>query len=526
MSFRSRITQLQRSIAGSALIIAVASIASRILGLLRDRLLSSAFGAGPTLDAYYAAFKIPDIFFSLLILGALSGTFVPIFLEKKHKESEEAALEMSSTVMNILLIAVCACVAVGVIFAPQIIHYFAYGDTLAQQERITYFVRVMSISLIFFTLSTVGSFLLNAYKRFFIYSLAPIFYNLGIIAVTVLAVPVFGVNALPWGVVLGSFLHMCVQIPEVRRIGFRYHPIVRLRDASVRKLLLAMPGRSFSLGLEEVMDATIFALASFAQVGARTAWQFADNLQNFPINIFGASLSLAAFPVFAEAFTTKNHEQFTKTFVESVRRILFFMVPITFLTLIFRAQIVRLVYGAGSFNWEDTVLTAQTLGIFSLSMFSQALTPLCTRAFFAEHKARVPIILSVITLIVSVALAAVFVKPFGVYGLAAAYSIASVLRLCLLFIVFRAEHELPDRELVWAVARIVFAGLMMILVAQGFKYTCAHLVDMRTWIGVCVQTVVSMLAGGSVYIALSSYFKFPEARAAVQKLRQWVRLLR
>ncbi|MCW1930286.1 MAG: murein biosynthesis integral membrane protein MurJ [Candidatus Kerfeldbacteria bacterium] len=526
MALRSRILSLQRTIAGSALIIAVASIASRLLGLLRDRLLSSSFGAGSTLDAYYAAFKIPDIFFSLLILGALSGTFVPIFLEKKHKESEKQALEMTSTVINLLLIAVSVCVGIGVIFAPHIIQYFAYADSPEQQARIVYFVRVMSISLIFFTISTVGSFLLNAYKRFFIYSLAPIFYNLGIIIVTVCAVPIWGVDALPWGVVLGAFLHMCVQLPEVRRIGFRYHPMIRLRDASIRKFLLAMPGRSFSLGLEEIMDATIFALASFAQIGARTAWQFADNLQNFPINIFGASLSLAAFPVFAEAFTTKNQAQFTKTFVESVRRILFFIVPITFLTLIFRAQIVRLVYGTGSFNWEDTILTAQTLGIFSLSMFAQALTPLCTRAFFAEHKARIPIILSACTLVVSVVLASVLVKPFGVYGLAAAYSIASVLRLCLLFIVFRAGHELPDRELVWAVSRIVFAGIAMVIVAQGFKYTCAHIVDMQTWIGVCVQTVVSMLAGGAVYIAISSYFKFPEAHAAVSKLRQWMNLLR
>lgn len=522
----ARIQSLQRTIAGSALIIGVASIVSRALGLLRDRILSAEFGAGSILDAYYTAFKMPDLFFNLLILGALSGTFVPLFIEKKQKQSEEEALHMASTVYTVLVVIMSAVALLGILCAPYGVHFFASGDTPEEQAYIVYCVRVMSVSLIFFTLSTIGSFLLNAYKRFFIYSLAPIAYNIGIIFAAVLLVPVWGANALPWGVVIGSCLHMCVQLPELYKIGFRYRFSWNIHDSALKKLIVQMPGRSLSLGVEQFAAALLFALASFTQDGARTAWQFADNLQNFPINIFGASLSLAAFPVFAEAFSSRNTQRFVDTFVENVRRILFFIIPIALLTVVFRAQIVRLVYGAGSFNWDDTVLTAQILGVFALSMFAQALTPLCTRAFFAEQKGRIPILLSIVTLVVSVGLAAVLVQPFGILGLAMAYSFASIVRLCILFIVFRVYHELPDAQLIRSTVRILIAAVPMIFIAQGMKYAIAPVVDMQTWIGVALQTVASVGGASVVYLLISWHFEFPEARAVFGKLQQWRRLLR
>lgn len=521
-----RIFGLERSIAGSALIIGIASVASRVLGLVRDRVLSTTFGAGPTLDSYFAAFKIPDLFFNLIILGALSGTFVPLFTERKHAESEEAALRITSTVVNGLILMVSFCVLIGVFCAPYIIHYFAFGDSPQQQQQIVQFVRIMSLSLIFFSISSVSSFLLNAYRRFVVYALAPIFYNVGIIFAAVVLVPFFGVYALPWGVVIGSFLHMVVQIPEVRKIGFRWRPKLEWRDVTVRKMLIAMPGRSLALGLAQISTAITFAFASAAETGARTAWQFADNLQNFPINIFGASLALAAFPVFSEAFSTQNSKKFVDTFIENTRRILFFIIPIALLTVLLRAQVVRLVYGAGKFGWDDTSLTAQTLGVFALSMFAQALIPLCTRAFFAEHKARIPITIAVVTLILNIILSWTLVGRFGVLGLAAANSACAVLQLCILFFFFRLKHELDDAHLLRSISRIVIASIPMVLVVQGLKYTLASMVNMQTVVGVFTQTALSTLGGCFVYLVIAWYFRFPEARAVMHKLRQWSQLLR
>jgi len=514
------IERLQKSVLGGAVIIGLASIVSRLLGLVRDRLLSTTFGTTHVLDSYFTAFKIPDFIFNMLILGAMSASFVPVFIECSAKKGKEEAMRMASSLVNILVIALACVAAACAIFAPQLVSLLSYGDTPSERALTVEFVRLMMISLLFFGMSNVLSGILHAQKRFFIYALAPIFYNVGIIVGIVLLVPFFGNIGLAFGVVLGAALHFFVQLPATLKMGFRYRPAIDWRNTGLQKVLELMPPRAFALGLAQLNTIIIFAMASTLPEGSRAVWQFADNLQAFPITIFGVSLSLAAFPVFSEAFATNNAERFKQVFSENVRRVLFFIIPISIATLLLRAQIVRLVYGAGQFDWDATVRTAQTLGTFALSMFAQGLSPLLARAFFAKQDTKTPVIVTMIGLLLNVTLGMWLGHLYGITGLALGFSVSAIVQMMLLFITLRLRHgDLDDDRIVASTWKIVAASLGMGVIIQGLKYVVAPLVDMQTVVGVASQTSAALLGGGIAYLCIASRYEFVEAQMIFQRLK-------
>lgn len=517
------IAKLQLSIMGGAIIIGSASVLSRILGLVRDRLLSTTIGPGELLDSYFTAFKIPDFIFNIFVLGVMSASFVPVFIEHLTQKGKSDAMRMANSVLNLLLLSLIVIAAGCFLFAPQIIDLIAIGDTATQQAQTVQYTRLMLISLLFFGVSNVLSGLLHAYKKFFSYALAPILYNVGIIIGIVVFYPMYGGLGLPFGVILGSVMHFCVMLPGALRAGFSYKPMLDLKDAGVRQILKLMPPRAFALGLTQLNIVILFAIASTMDEGTRSIWQFADNLQHFPINIFGVSLALAAFPVFSEAFAKNDEDRFKRAFSESFRRVLFFIIPVSIATLLLRAQIVRLVYGAGEFDWTDTILTAQTLGMFALSMFAQAAVPLLARAFFAKQDTKTPVIISTVAMAINIGLAFLFAPSMGVVGLALAFSIAALIQMITYLVLLRLRHgDLQDELLIASTWKIIIASLGMGLVIQGVKYIVAPFVDMQTFIGIFLQTVSAIVAGGVAYLAIAARFRFKEAITIMEKAkRMW-----
>jgi putative peptidoglycan lipid II flippase len=525
------IQRLQKSVMGGAFIIGIASLLSRALGLVRDRLLTTGFGAGDITDVYFAAFKIPDFIFNLLVLGALMASFVPLFIETKKKAGTQAAFDLAANALNVMMIAFVAVAAVAGVFAPQLVDLLAYGDSPEQQIQIVLFTRIMLGATFFFALSNVLAGVLHSLKRFFIYSLSPIVYNIGIIVGIVVLHPLVGDIGLPLGVVLGGLLQFLVLVPTALSLGFRFRAKISLKDPALRTMLKLMPPQALALGLTQLNVIIVFAIASTFDTGARSVWQYADNLQHFPINIFGVSLALAVFPVFSEAFATNDMKRFRTVFSENVRRILFFIIPISIITLLLRAQIVRLVYGAGEFDWTDTVLTAQTLGVFALSMFAQALMPLFTRAFFAKQDTKTPVIIAMISMALNVALALIFVHYSilggGIISLGFAFSIAAIVQMLLLLAVLRVRYgDLDDDHIVRSAWHIILAAGVMGFVVQGLKYVVAPMVNMETVVGVFIQAVVATLGGAIVYILIAERFHFDEAIAVRKKIRSVFQLLK
>lgn len=488
----------------AAALVATSSLLSRVLGVLRDRILAGAFGAGVALDNYYAAFRIPDLIFNLVVLGALSAGFIPVFtnLIKKRKEQKgknNEAWRLVNNLLNSLLILLTLLSVAGIIFSDNLTRLITPGFELEQQQEVAALTRIMFLSPIFLGLSGIMGGVLQSFKRFLVYSLTPIFYNLGIIIGALYFVNIWGLAGLAWGVVLGSFLHFVIQLPTVYNLGFRYRAIISWRDKSIRKIAVMMVPRTMSLAISQINLVVITVIASSLESGSLTAFNFANNLQAFPVGIFGISFAIAAFPVLAE--NANNYQKLTSNFSKTMRRILFFVVPATVLIVALRAQIVRVVLGTGNFDWRSTFMTMDALGFFALSLFAQATIPLLTRMYYAKHNSKTPFYFGLISIAVNIVLSIYFGKSMGVAGLALAFSIANIINFILLWAwLYVKVGALDFSRIILSFLKFSFAAVGAGLATQISKFLVWPLIDMTTFIGVFSQLLFSSLVGLLVYL--------------------------
>jgi putative peptidoglycan lipid II flippase len=334
------------SISSAALVISVAGILSRVLGLLRDRILASQFGAGDTLDVYYAAFRVPDLLYNLLILGALSAAFIPVFTGLIARNEEKEAWKLADSLLNAALLALVLISGLMVIFTPSIMKIVTPGFSGEKLAQVVMLTRIMFLSPIFLGISGIFGGILNSFKRFLIYSLAPIMYNLGIIVGAVFFVPYLGIIGLAWGVVLGALLHMLIQYPAVKISGFRYRFILDFKNHHLQKVLKLMIPRTMGLAVTQVNLLVVTVIASTLAAGSLSIFNFANNLQSFPLGIFAIPFALAVFPTLSHFSAKDDRENFIASFSQTFRQILFFVIPASVLILVLRAQIVRVVLGS------------------------------------------------------------------------------------------------------------------------------------------------------------------------------------
>lgn len=528
--FKKLFGQQINSIAVAASLVALSSLASRFLGVIRDRILAGEFGASTTLDIYYAAFRIPDLIFNLIVLGALSAGFVPIFTslikdfscEKKdncdsHEQNKEA-WSLANNVLNYLLIGLALLSAIGIIFAPLLTRLITPGFGSDEQVTTTALTRIMFLSPLFLGISGIFGGILQSFKRFLIYSLAPIFYNLGIIIGALYFVNIWGLYGLAWGVVLGAFMHMAIQIPLVSQLGFRYRFKIIWRDINTIKIGKMMIPRTLSLAISQINLVVITIIASSLSSGSLSIFNLANNLQSFPIGIFGISFAIAAFPSLAQnAF---NKEKLTASFSQTIRQILFFIVPATVLIITLRAQIIRVVLGTGNFDWQDTILTMNTLGYFALSLFAQATTPLLIRVFYARHNSATPFYLGLFTVALNIALSFLFAPSMGVAGLALAFSIANILNFILLWLWLNFSiGSLDISNILVSVLKFTASAIAAGVSAQMMKSIIWPFIDMTKFSGVFIQLTGSALVGILIYVLFCYLFKSEELFGLLASLR-------
>jgi len=508
------------SITIAALLIALSSLVSRFLGIFRDRILAGEFGAGDTLDVYYAAFRVPDLIFNLLVLGALSAGFIPILtgLIKDQKCRERTlfskcpnkeAWELSSNLLNIMGAALIAISLVGIAVTPWLVEIIAYGFSDEKKAATVNLTRIMFLSPVFLGISSVLGGVLQSFKRFLAYSVAPILYNLGIIFGALYLAPIYGVYGLSFGVVIGAFLHMMVQIPVVLRLGFKYKPLFDLKNKQIRKIGTMMIPRVMSLGISQINLLVITVIATTLAGGSLAVFNFANNLQSFPIGVIGISFAVAAFPMLsAHAF---DREKLIYNFSNVFRQILFFIIPATVLLLTLRAQIIRVVLGTGKFDWSDTLLTMDTLGFFALSLFAQASLPLLVRVFYARHDSKTPFFIGLVSAVVNIILSYYFASIMGVSGLALAFSVANIVNFILLWIFLRAElHGLDEVRILNSSFKFSVAAIALGTTVQGMKLLVWPIIDMTRFWGVFAQGAAAGISGIFVYIAFCSLLKSEE----------------
>jgi len=522
------------TIFSAASILAVAALASRVLGLIRDRLLAGYFGAGDELDIYYTAFRLPDLVFSILIMGAISSAFIPIFAEYFNKD-EKGAWRLVNGVLNLALISLVIAAGILAIFAPLVISMIAPGFSGAKREMTILLTRIMFISPVILGVSNIFSGVLQYFHRFLIYSLAPLMYNLGIILGILIFVPKWGLVGLAWGVVLGALLHMLIQLPSTIYSGFKWRPILDFCHKGIRKIIKLMIPRTIGLAGSQISFLVITAIASTLASGSIAIFNLANNLQYVPIGIFGIAFATAAFPSLARAFTKKDKKSFSESFSLTFSQVLFLALPLSALFFILRAQIVRLILGTGEFGWLDTRLTAAALGIFSLSIFAQSLIPLISRAFYAFQNTKTPVLISLISIILNIGFCFFFVwilvnlncfsslvsnflklrdlslDKIAILGLPLAFSLTSIINFVILLKIFNKKINWWQPEyIIKSFLRIITATLLMVIVVYGLLYLVNLFVDTHTFVGLFIQAGISGLIGILVYCLIMILLKSPE----------------
>lgn len=520
MSYLQRlISRPITSITAAAALVASFSVASRFLGVIRDHILAGRFGADISLDMYYAAFRVPDFIYNLVVLGALSAGFIPIFSEmiKKaelHLATKEKLVKLASNIFNALLLMVILLSILGILFADTLTSWVAPGFSLEAKMQTAALTRIMFLSPIFLGMSGILGGILQSYKRFFVYSLSPIFYNLGIIFGALVLVRYYGLSGLAWGVVIGAFLHFAVQLPTVWKLGFRYKFYLNWKDKGLRQIARMMGPRTLSLAVSQINLVAMTAFASTLDSGSLSIFNLANNLQSFPLGVFGISFAVAAFPFLSE--NAYNMEELKGRFSSTIRQILFFIIPASVLIITLRAQIIRVILGSGNFNWTDTVLTMNTLGFFALSLFAQATIPLLVRMFYARRDSWTPFYLGLVSVVVNIGLAYYLRQYFGVAGLALAFSIASIFNfLCLWLWLYVRVGSLDIDKIFNSVLKFLVAGVGTGLVVQVLKFLIWPFIDMQTFAGVFTQMAVAGTGGLSTYILLCYLFKSEELLAAI-----------
>jgi putative peptidoglycan lipid II flippase len=496
-------------VASAALVIGLLSIASRFLGILRDHILASTFGASQSLDIYYAAFRLPDLVFNLLVLGALSAGFIPVFTRLIGEGKERAvAWRLASNILNTLSVGLLVVCGAGIILAPWLVNIIAPGFPPEARSLIVVLTRIMFLSPIFLGLSSIVGGILQSFNRFFVYSLSPVFYNLGIIFGALFLVSRYGIFGLAWGVVIGSFLHFAIQLPSLFKLGFKFNFFIDWRDKALRTVYGMMTARTLGLAVTQINLTVITIIASGLTAGSLSIFNLANNLQSFPVGLFGVSFAIAVFPRLSAANT---EESFINHFSRTFRQIMFFVIPSTIALIVLRAQIVRVVLGAGKFNWEDTVMTVNTVGFFALSLFAQATAPLLARVFYAKHDSKTPFYVGLFSDGLNLVLALWLIKSMGVIGLAIAFSVSAIFDFLLMFIVLRLRiGYLDEKRIFISAVKCIVAGLAMALGIQAMKLLVWPYVDMdRLW-GVLSQGFLAGLFGLIIYLAICSLLKSEE----------------
>jgi len=516
-----------------ALLLALSSLGSQILALFRDRLLAGKFGAGLELDIYYASFRVPDLVYVFAVSLIVSvSVLIPVFLGKLSggKETEEGRKEEATRFINsvftIFTILIFFLAVVLFFLIPYFVRFIAPGFGENEMGKLITLTRILLLSPAFLGISGILSSVVQSFNKFFIYALAPIFYNIGIIFGIIFLYPAFGLNGLALGVLFGAFLHFAIQIPVVYKLGFlpRFEIVKNFSD--IKKVLKLSLPRALGLSITQFVFTIFIALASKITIGSITVLTFAFNLQSVSLAVIGASYSVAAFPTLARFFTENKREEFLNHILIAGRHIIFWSVPLSGLFIVLRAQIVRVILGTGVFDWTSTRLVAAALAVFIFSLVSQGLILLFVRGYYASGETKKPIVINIVSSIIIIISAFIFIKLFdffppariffedllrinGVSGSAVlalpiAYSLGMLLNGIILWRIFERDFGRLSglRRVSW---QSIVSAVVMGVVAYISLLVFSNIFDINTFLGIFFQGLFSGCIGissgvGTLYI--------------------------
>ncbi|HEY7331781.1 MAG TPA: murein biosynthesis integral membrane protein MurJ [Candidatus Limnocylindria bacterium] len=502
-----------RILAQASLILTVAALASRLLGWVRLLVIGSQFGTGRELDAYFAAFRIPDAIFQLVVAGALSAALIPVFSSYRARAQEREAWRLASSVINLVVIALAVLSLLMAIFAPLVVPIVAPGFDAPTTELTVRMTRVMLLSPVLIGIGAVISGILNAYERFAVPALAPLAYNLCIIAAAIFLAPVLGVEGLAVGVAVGSLAHLAIQLPELGKVGQRYDLSIGLSHPGVRKVAWLMGPRMLGLAAGQINFIVSTVLASGLTAGSITALNYAFQLSQLPVGVLGVSVAVALFPTLSRDAALGRLPEIRRAVSGSLRVLVFLAAPIMAALIVLAEPITSVFFQYGLFGEQSAERTASVLRFFALGLVGHIVVHVLSRSFYAMHDTRTPVTWAVIGVAVNVPLMLWLVGPMGVEGLALALSLTTLLEVGgLLVFLHRRIDSLEEREVLRSAGRSALAGLAAALLMLGGLTLAQAWVPALLENGLARLVIVGLLTGGggAIYLLVASALKAPE----------------
>jgi len=483
MAAQAPATLSGRRLARAAGMVMIFFVLSRVAGLAREVVIGAYFGTSPELDAYLAAFRVPDILFQLVAGGALGSAFIPTFATYWANAKRNEAWLFFSRVLNLVTLLLIVIAAIVVLLAqPIVTHVIAPGFTVEQQLLTAQLMRWMLLSTIVFGASGLIMGALNAAQHFLLPAAAPVFYNLAIIFGALFLSPTLGINGLVIGVIAGALCHLLIQLPGLWRVGAHYRPALSLHDPGVREVMRLMGPRVLGLFFVQMHFLVNTILASGLSSGSLSALNYAWLLMLLPQGIFAQSIATTIFPTFAAQVAAGEVSAMRRSFGQIIRTILFLTIPAAVGLYLLRTPLITLLLQRREFTSESTVLVAYALQFYAIGLIAHAVVEIVVRAFYALHNTWTPVIVGIGAMILNILLSLWWVNTMQHGGLALANSVATTAEMILLLWLLRPRlGGLDGRKLVWAVSRHLFASGVMALGIWGAWHWLVTRNDFGLW---------------------------------------------
>ncbi len=507
----------------AAFLLGVFTFFSQILGLIRDRLLATYVGAGFELDAYYAAFKIPDFLYISIATLASITVLLPLFTKKYNEGTAKDIEHFKQTINQVFTVLVYFLIGISIILfvcMPVIVPVITPGFSLEQQETATLLARIMLLQPIFIGISGMISSITQFFKKFLITALTPVMYNIGIIFGIIVFYPNLGITGLAFGVVLGALLHLGIQLPLMvyQKTLPKITTTIDWKD--IRELVTLSIPRTLGLSISSITVIFLTALASFLGAGSIALFTLTQNILNVPLAIIGVSYSVAAFPVLVKHYNDADFHNFIQRIMHGSQKIIFWAFPATVLFIILRAQIVRVVLGTNSFSWNDTRIASAILAVFMVGLVAQSLVQMLVRGMYAMGETKKTLYTSFISQIIVVILALsllhIFTRDSVIYfvqyilrlqgvadirvlALPFAFAIGNIINCSLLVLLFiRKFPDMSWKPIAISFGQVFLATIGMASVAYSILYVGSLVFNQETFLGILLQGGIAGLSGIAV----------------------------
>jgi putative peptidoglycan lipid II flippase len=521
----------QKNILSAAIVLMVMIFASSLLGLVRNRLLAGAFFSGQErlLDIYFAAFRIPDMIYQVLVLGALSAAFIPVFSEYLEKDKNQAFLIASSTINISWLIFSLIGIVVFIVARPLA---RLIAPTFNPEELLimTHLLRLLLLAQGFFVLSSYVTGILQSFDRFLLPALSAVLYNVGIIIGILFFAKSFSIYGVVMGVILGAFLHFVIQLPLLIKLGFNYSLVFSFKQPGVRKIFNLIGPRTLGLLVSEVNLSVSIFLATSLAAGSLALFSFAQNIVSLPVSLFGLTIGQACLPSLSRE-AVRDQDKFKEVFLQSFSQVLYLSLPASIILIVLRVPVVRLVLGARNFPWEATLVTGKLVAIFALSIALQSLIQLLIRFFYAKQDTFTPLWISTIAVVVNIGLAwwLVVGLGLGLFGLGLATTLSVLVHGGLLLAAIkRLAPDWFDRTFNGYILRIFLINLLLAFSLWLLMRIFDLFLDTSKTLNLVFLTVATLAVSLILYVFLSWLFKLKEINSLFQvfgRFGQWRQIL-